>query len=124
MQCVANPTAAIVAPHVVVAVMIAEGFTIKQLFALINIFSSVEGLKACEWFLIGVVRSKHHHEVVVNGDVCLVARSLLSVRTILSTQRSQRPPTRAQLSGTPLITQTLPEDSIFVSFPEVVSHIS
>jgi len=28
------------------------------------------------------------------------------------------------LSGIELITQTLPEDSIFVSFPEVVSHIS
>lgn len=37
MQHVANPTAAIVAPDIVVTVMIAEGFTIKQLFALINI---------------------------------------------------------------------------------------
>lgn len=62
-------------------------------------FSSVEGLKACEWFLIGVIRPKRYHEIVVNGDICLVARSLLSVCTILSTQRSQGPPTRAQLQN-------------------------
>lgn len=37
MQYVANPTAAIVAPHIVVTEMIAEGLTIKQLFALIDI---------------------------------------------------------------------------------------
>lgn len=37
VQCVADPTAAIVAPHVVVTVMVAEGFTIKQLLALIDI---------------------------------------------------------------------------------------
>lgn len=60
-------------------------------------FSSVKGLKARERLLIGVIRSKLYHEVVVNGDVCLVAWSLLSVCTILSTQRSQGPPTRAQL---------------------------
>lgn len=62
-------------------------------------FSSVEGLKACERFLIGVIRPKRYHEIAVNGDICLVARSLLSVCTILSTQRSQGPPTRAQLQN-------------------------
>lgn len=97
MQCVANPTTAVVAPHIVVAVMIAEGFTIRQLLALIDIFSSIKGLEACERFLIGVIRPKHYHEVVVNGVVGLVARSLLSVCAILPTQRGQGPPTRAQL---------------------------
>lgn len=62
-------------------------------------FSSIKGLKACERFLIGVVRPKHYHEAVVDGDVRLVARSLLSVCTVPSTQRSQGLPTRAQLQN-------------------------
>lgn len=37
VQRVANPAAAIVAPHVVVTVMTTEGFAIQQLFALIDI---------------------------------------------------------------------------------------
>lgn len=62
-------------------------------------FSSIKGLKACEWFLIGVIRPKHYHEVVVNRDVGPVTRSLLSVCTVLSTQHSQGFPTRAQLQS-------------------------
>lgn len=37
MQYVANPAAAIVAPHVVVTVMTTEGVSIQWLFAFINI---------------------------------------------------------------------------------------
>lgn len=62
-------------------------------------FSSVKGLKARERLLIGIIRSKLYHEVVVNGDVCLVAWSFFSVCAILSTQRSQGPPPRAQLQN-------------------------
>lgn len=85
---VAHSAGAVVATQVVVAVMVTRDFFQRRL-ALIHILHCIEGLKACEWFLIGVVRVEGDLQVRAQGVEGVVARCLLSIRTLLPTQCSQ-----------------------------------